>query len=508
MPSSSAEQSSGQAGSLVDLEAINAAMNHNDVVSDEVVALARMIALHEARQQSVLDEEIARTQSLLDSLKAKHLNRAIHINNIRSTFAPHRKLPNELLSVIFRYCTTDPIGIPWGIKQSPFNLTHVCSRWRHVALSVASLWTNIVISTNIHYLRSLHKVTEMANEVFSRRRTSLISLDLHVWGHGQRDLTDYFVDLLASNANSVGELCLRGEQVLLQRFLALPPGLMDSLHSLRVDGKGRYFSPFSVVEGSRNLRTFFCGRVIAPKPVFQLPLSQLTHLYLPFTAWSTNTVVAMLSQCNTLVDCQIGYRYLYDDDRAEYRPSMSFHVPALKKLVMMDYDPYDLGSIQLLVLPKLVDFEFRVPPGHLQTASMFVPLLTAVIANSSCLQTLFWDMYVLPEQMETMLEAMPSIIRLDMRRGAMLSSPILKKMSSGDLVPKLSSLSCVLETVDGLVPLLDMLEDRRSCLNHAAPIEEASLFDMLDFYHDQRTLPVDLLREFVKKGHNIKFPWT
>ncbi|KDQ49230.1 hypothetical protein JAAARDRAFT_111790, partial [Jaapia argillacea MUCL 33604] len=62
--------------------------------------------------------------------------------NLKSLSAPIRRLPSDLLSEIFnhtlQYGSTGPVYDPF-----PLLLTHVCSYWRHLALSTPTLWSPI-----------------------------------------------------------------------------------------------------------------------------------------------------------------------------------------------------------------------------------------------------------------------------------------------------------------------------------------------------------------------------
>ncbi|KAJ7230290.1 hypothetical protein GGX14DRAFT_692096 [Mycena pura] len=89
---------------------------------------------------ALLDDEIAR-------LKARVETRRQHNRAILSSL---RRIPPELLAEVF-LCSLPPeyndyIRGRYDVKESPWVLTHVCSRWRTVALSTSSLWSRIVIA--------------------------------------------------------------------------------------------------------------------------------------------------------------------------------------------------------------------------------------------------------------------------------------------------------------------------------------------------------------------------
>lgn len=59
--------------------------------------------------------------------------------------SPIHRLPHELLSLIFLMATHDSYD-PYEATRSPVQITHVCSRWRQIALSTGGLWTNIILT--------------------------------------------------------------------------------------------------------------------------------------------------------------------------------------------------------------------------------------------------------------------------------------------------------------------------------------------------------------------------
>jgi hypothetical protein len=63
--------------------------------------------------------------------------------------SPVRTVPNELLSYIFVLCSFGhPIQFPCHLHKVPYQVTisHVCSRWRQIALNTGTLWSNVGIS--------------------------------------------------------------------------------------------------------------------------------------------------------------------------------------------------------------------------------------------------------------------------------------------------------------------------------------------------------------------------
>ena len=60
-----------------------------------------------------------------------------------------RNVPYEVLSNIFILCCSHPAELSYDKTNVPRQviLSHVCSKWRHVALSTGALWSEVIISS-------------------------------------------------------------------------------------------------------------------------------------------------------------------------------------------------------------------------------------------------------------------------------------------------------------------------------------------------------------------------
>lgn len=96
-------------------------------------------------QISLMDVEIERVGSTLNSLKQKRANVQKFIDDCNTILAPVRRLPVDILKVIFEYCLAThrhPIMSP---SEAPILLTQICHDWRSVALSTPLLWSRLYI---------------------------------------------------------------------------------------------------------------------------------------------------------------------------------------------------------------------------------------------------------------------------------------------------------------------------------------------------------------------------
>ncbi|KAJ7511686.1 hypothetical protein B0H11DRAFT_1952612 [Mycena galericulata] len=97
-------------------------------------------------QLSNIDREIDRLQKAIEALCGEREHIIDHIEKHRAVLLPLRRLPPEIMHEIFSWTLSDPgPTIPPCNIKSPWNLSQVCGRWRAIALSQPSLWSNIAI---------------------------------------------------------------------------------------------------------------------------------------------------------------------------------------------------------------------------------------------------------------------------------------------------------------------------------------------------------------------------
>ncbi|KAJ7262678.1 hypothetical protein B0H12DRAFT_1012582, partial [Mycena haematopus] len=102
----------------------------------EILCILKTIDEKRARKTR-LEDRIAAVQSLLEELMAEHDNMEAEIRAHEGTLSPLRRMPTELLSLIFVFASRSPYY--WG-SEAPWTASQVCRRWRTIALSQASIW--------------------------------------------------------------------------------------------------------------------------------------------------------------------------------------------------------------------------------------------------------------------------------------------------------------------------------------------------------------------------------
>ncbi|KAK7024915.1 hypothetical protein R3P38DRAFT_1054100 [Favolaschia claudopus] len=97
--------------------------------------------------------ESSSLKAKLDALLNERRTLDIQIGKHLGALSPLRRVPTEILSLIFE-SAVDPgerPGAPWGeilMNMVPWDLSNVCVRWRRIALSQPNLWTFIGLTSH------------------------------------------------------------------------------------------------------------------------------------------------------------------------------------------------------------------------------------------------------------------------------------------------------------------------------------------------------------------------
>ncbi|KAI0056550.1 hypothetical protein BV25DRAFT_1563253 [Artomyces pyxidatus] len=137
-------------------------------------------------KRSALDKQIARAEHELLALR-----------RLKNSHAFISRVPVEILAHIFSFFKASSSSIPHSPCDPPtwLAVTHVCQRWRHVALSFPSLWTDILMHK--HWL----------SETLTRSKRALICIHIDVYGDAET------LQLIRTVLGSVGrakELVMNG----------------------------------------------------------------------------------------------------------------------------------------------------------------------------------------------------------------------------------------------------------------------------------------------------------
>lgn len=136
-----------------------------------------------------INSQMLRLKQEIDSLSLRRLAIRDYIRSHKALLSPMRRLPSEVLSEIFFFCTHCLLGVSpvRSVKEAPLLFTRVCRRWRDVVLESPRLWTAIHIYVpEVRGLpreerRRIFDIRAAGLEAWLKRSGALpVSLSLHV----------------------------------------------------------------------------------------------------------------------------------------------------------------------------------------------------------------------------------------------------------------------------------------------------------------------------------------
>ncbi|KAK7017380.1 F-box domain-containing protein [Favolaschia claudopus] len=288
---------------------------------------------HRARVTEI-DAEIARHKQCIAELLSQ---RTIACNALGAYKYPVLELPNEIISEIFLHLLPpSPICPPLTGLYSPTILTHICSKWRAIALSTPDLWTAILVS------KSQEEKDHIANAWLTRSRTRFLTVEIH--GQIEEDIShEMFLAIMLQRAR-------------LERLTIRTPGYdndhikgpMPRLRHLHFDFWRCSDSEYLELDNAPLLRSVTLSRQAVY--LVEVPWTQLTSLTLNCTFPSDCTSV--LEDVPNLVECEL-LLFVRGDD-----PLRLVQLPRLMSLIVRGYEePGEDVMIRSLITPAICTLE-------------------------------------------------------------------------------------------------------------------------------------------------------
>ncbi|RDB16566.1 hypothetical protein Hypma_002931 [Hypsizygus marmoreus] len=298
------------------------------------------------RRESILKQTDAQLLELLKtamSLWERRVRDDSLLSRFHCILSPMRRLPRELLIEIFLLTrdwlseeggfTPIPVG-PYS-KPSPLVITHVCSDWRKVALSMPALWATIR-SSHEKYDPSVPDSGPLYDE---RLQTWLIRtgkhhpLDITFEGPPTYHETPCPVSWINPYMNRVRTLTLVGG------VGTLPSGTFPMLEMLSIDDYDSHDELKNNQVSFPSIHRVVLKGCFYHDPSTFVPLLQLTHLYLDIdSTFPMSIFLDMVSQAKELVELELSF-FEVDEDLED------------PDLIVTAEDRVVMGQLQTLVTP-------------------------------------------------------------------------------------------------------------------------------------------------------------
>ncbi|KAJ7117641.1 hypothetical protein C8R44DRAFT_738530 [Mycena epipterygia] len=414
--------------------------------------------LHQA-EASLRVAELDHTRDLLSA----------QIHSYKVALAPHKRLPAEVLAIIFVNCVGAPIILPPSSQEPALALASTCRSWRHIIMNIPNLWNNIFLDFNA--CSKPVKLLEYAKLWLSRSENSLITLrnSTSRWAEGcmLKENLDPITYLIAPYVRRCREIDMRFLEASIDEFFTFPAGSIEHLEVLYLETLGFSLSfahttsePLAVFRSAPRLRrVLFSTDLCSIDPHgLGLPWAQLTGLHFIATYIPPLAMHAILRESTALVECSCSVIEFDDGLAAALDRLPTCVLPSLRSLMVefspltVDYAPF----LRPLVLPALKDLELRpLEAGLLPECPWSQRAYMGLLARSGfTLRRLAILHYMIaPSALATILQGMPSLIdfHLHLWEKTPWDAGVLDGLAAGTLVPNLEVLTF------SMYPLTDVL---------------------------------------------------
>lgn len=118
----------------------------NDVLPDRAQIIVCELLLEAQEDLASMNEDISRLLEIPESLMQRLRSSVERVERLSVGIAPHKKLPPEILAIIFIESLHDErVIVPPNVRMAPWNLGQVCLRWRAISRAEPLLWRLVMV---------------------------------------------------------------------------------------------------------------------------------------------------------------------------------------------------------------------------------------------------------------------------------------------------------------------------------------------------------------------------
>jgi hypothetical protein len=379
-----------------DLAASDVGRSNRIYSEDEIIAIQSVM-----RNAEQLLEERRRLYELVSRCKV--------------ALAPHRKLPEDVLRIIFAFHVQEGMQVPytWSNGQlvipAAVVLTHVCSLWRRIALSSPELWNNISLEMGNHD-RSFPPDTL---ELLSRACNLPINLELKVLRLGPGDRDFDFGDALdqLSSIHSIQKLRLHMDWPVHPQFSLEDMLSVGTFNLVRDLDLQLHNFPISTQTDFPNLEALVCHTPNAGGSLYLpgVPWSRLRRLDISTYMQDVPTALLLLFQCTLIEECKL-FVVVFGNPIG---PKVTLlNLRALKFTFMTtnqeDFDILDT-FFSLLSFPTLQSLIIAEEDSFFPSSRVMSPLARNLKLMAPQLHELYFNVPIEDGEASTLSEHMPSL---------------------------------------------------------------------------------------------------
>lgn len=379
--------------------------------------------------------------------------------------SPVMELPHDIMFEIFSSCLSKKaVQLPLRRTTVPWNLTHVCSTWRLVAMGMPNLWNNVAVAFHCGKEAKWAVLKDMLDLFLSRTRKSLISLK--IVAEGLVDAHPFWrsiIDLLLPYIGQFRHLSLNPSEA----FSLLLESKVDALESADLEFSERFnthpnISNMTFFDKACNLRRIAISSNFADLDLntFHISWTHLSHLHLVNTYPKFIQGHAVLRQCASLVSLAL-----------DMIPDIECHgvtcatiLPKLEFLKIVICAGQPCGQfLQPFILPSLKRFEVDSIGTYSRQPDLSAVALTQLVQRSSCQLKRFEATALAPSVLTALLTVAPSLTRLSLHnlkigrfREPSHDQHLFSAVACGNLLPNLQIIECNLFDLEHVIDTVEM----------------------------------------------------
>jgi hypothetical protein len=352
---------------------------------------------------SSLDFEIVRVQRILDALSSKRRAMVEHVKGHRALLSPVRRIPSELISMIFLWCLRNEVHREYAVN-APWVLGWVCREWRDIALSTQKLWSEPKLC--------LFKQPSKADIALATNwliRAGRCPLSITISGDCK---TAHPVLTMVLNHSELWEsLDLHLPFPIIRQFAAAKNRLLRLQKlSLRFKTGNQHMVMLDTFQVASQLRHVCLGDG-AVFSFIKIPWRQLTSIH---TTWQDfDSAIGTLQQCPNLVECNMGV--LWSQAPARHSPVRLARLQTLHIRGPAEFFDY-LALPALHALHVACNFGASHHPSPQPGYKSWLPRFISLLSRSSCaLEMLSIRLGARPldgDDLVQLLEHIPSLVKL------------------------------------------------------------------------------------------------
>ncbi|KAL0959230.1 hypothetical protein HGRIS_014506 [Hohenbuehelia grisea] len=409
----------------------------------------------------LIGNELLELHSVEKSLKQRHAELQQYVDAYRPVISAVRRLPPEILLLIFRLCRPSQDSQGW---KYPWSLSMVCRKWRSVALSAPHMWSTIFIkpknassSRVVSYTRALIQRSAMAPLIvrFTIRNIHFTCLRML---------------LSVSQRWRKATIVFSGEDTYCRSFCSLR-GRLPVLRELVLIGgstdEDDIFRDYAdVFWNAPSLESL--SIVNLPLPVFRLPWHQLRRLDIQYSDQDSEDeedfnlyLQDVLRNLPLLVELKISILATFFDEYTE-----PITLPCLARLEAA----CDTRFFHLITLPSLQTL-ISAPSSVEDNSGVYrASPINSLLSRSRCSLTYLkiHSTDVLAEDAMTIFQEAPALAHLEVDRFFIVTRQLFNALTLRptqiNLLPKLSTVNIWAEEIAGAEAVdaaLEFCESRR-----------------------------------------------